>query len=267
MPAMSTRTGTRKQLMPTTDGLPEINHLPPLIITTLAAALLFLMLLTLAFFGTLNTITTLNRMNDPSSGASGFGASTCGVLSFVAFAGTIYFLVAVIKGVRDMLSKPYFTRGVVFIRREMQGRKAGNWLVLDPEYAGTDRDSAARITDEQRAASVDRNAIFQPRFAPARGRKGGDLLDESLKKDIEQAATDSTYLSQTRIAANQPPVDLTPKPIPRPRAVFRIDFASKAGFKKEDEVFVAHSPFLQHVYYVARLRNGEWEVYKNKSLI
>src|SRR6478752_6588150 len=131
MPAMSTRTGTRKQLMPTTDGLPEINHLPPLIITTLAAALLFLMLLTLAFFGTLNTITTLNRMNDPSSGASGFGASTCGVLS----------LVAVIKGVRDMLSKPYFTRGVVFIRREMQGRKAGNWLVLDPEYAGTDRDS------------------------------------------------------------------------------------------------------------------------------
>src|SRR6476619_6979499 len=104
MQAMSTRTGTRKQLMPTTDGLPEINHLPPLIITTLAAALLFLMLLTLAFFGTLNTITTLNRMNDPSSGASGFGASTCGVLSFVAFAGTIYFLVAVIKGVRDMLS-------------------------------------------------------------------------------------------------------------------------------------------------------------------
>jgi hypothetical protein len=30
---------------------------------------------------------------------------------------------------------------------------------------------------------------------------------------------------------------------------------------------VAHSRFLEHIYYVAHLRGGEWESYRNHQLI
>ena len=40
-----------------------------------------------------------------------------------------------------------------------------------------------------------------------------------------------------------------------------------ADLSPGEHVLVAHSPHLQHIYFVARLRDGQWHVTRNKALI
>jgi hypothetical protein len=246
-------------------ALPKINYYPPVVVTTLAAILLFLVILGLGTMGVLNTLTQIDRAANNIPGASFFGAAICGLLSIIALLAGVYFLLAAIKGVRDLGEKPQFTRGTVASKRESRNRKADGWLMIEPAYAGPDLAAATAITDEQEAASVDRSEIVQPRFA-------SDLREKTARPGPGQTrptgGKQGGYLSPERISAsNAPATPSEEEGTDSPRVIFRIDFAARTNLSPDEEVLVAHSRYLEHVFYVARLRNGEWEVFRNKKLI
>lgn len=277
MRAMNTSTSTSipAGAQPQPEGLPRFSYLPPVIATLLAAAFIFLCMLALAFFGVLNTITGFGKVINGEENASLFSSGLCGVLSLVAIVGTIYFFWATIKGVRDLVTPPYYTRGTVMARRaqerEAVGRRANSWVLLQPEYMGPDVARASAINDEQRAASVDRSTILNPRFPPPPNPRATRAEVEAARRDlVASRSARPGYLNPARISSSSQPstTDLEPDDAARgPHVVFRVDFASKAKFMPDEEVLVAHSRFLEHVYYVARLKNGEWEAYRNRSLI
>jgi hypothetical protein len=110
----------------------------------------------------------------------------------------------------------------------------------------------------QRAAATDRSQILQPRF-------GGTVSNRS--KPIQAAGS---YLPAQRIYSD--PATAKPTTPARSddrttRVVFRVDPSSFDVLDSGDEVLIAHSRHLQHIYYVAHLRAGEWESYRNKQMI
>jgi hypothetical protein len=248
-------------------GLPRVNYRPPVVATLLASLLLLFFAALLAFLGVSNTITQLGRASDNQSGGSFLGAGACGLLSLLAVAGVIYFTMAVRMGMQDLGEKLVYTRGVVARPRAMSGRRGKDWLLVMPRYVGTDLDTASRVTDEQKAASVDRSQIFQPRFGPA-----GTTKTAPEDADAAVSTPAKGYLTPERISTAREAATFKLEPDPgeepsTPRVAFRIDFASGAKLTPGEEVLVAHSHRLQHIYYVARLRDGEWETYRNKRLI
>lgn len=278
MPAMNsitnTGTGLPADAQPQTEGLPQFKYMPPVLTTMLAGIFILLCAAALGFFGILNTLTGINRVMEGEPNASLFSAGLCGMFTLVALVGTVYFTWATVKGVRDLMTPPYYTRGTVLSRREqdreIMGRKANNWLLMQPHYSGPDLQTACAINDDQRAASVDRAAIFNPRVTPLPKMTRADRQDDQLRRSLGAAPRSEGYLSADRISASTQPVTTSPPAedrSPLPHVVFRIDFASKARLTPDEEVLVAHSRFLEHVYYVARLKDGKWEAYRNRNLI
>jgi len=248
-------------------GLPQVSYRPPLVATLLASLLLLLMAGLLGFLGVSNTITQFGRASANESGGSFLGAGACGLLSLLSIAGVVYFAMAVRMGVQDLGEKLMYTRGVVAKPRAVSGRRGKDWLLILPRYVGTDLDAASRVTEEQKAVSVDRSQIFQPRFGPGSATKAASA-------DTGAASSTETkgYLNPDRISTGREAATFKIEPEPdeepdTPRVVFRIDFASGAKLTTGEEVLVAHSHRLQHIYYVARLRDGKWEAYKNSRLI
>lgn len=220
-------------------GLPEINYMLPMVVTLLATVVVFLVLAFVSTVMVLNSITQLGRMtaNDPNASGATFGL--CGVTGLLGLAATVYFFLALIKAVRDLFAPVYYTRGTVSDKRIIGGRKSGTWIGVRPDYGGPDRDVASQVSDG-------RGATFGT-------RSGGPSKRGETRKP-------STYLSADRISAPE-------EDKPRPRRIFRIDPVAHAALDQGDTVLVAHSRFLEHIFYVARLSDGDWEVYENKALI
>lgn len=247
-------------------ALPRVSYYPPIIATLLAAVLLFGITGGIGLLGVFNAISELGRASERGSTFS-FGAGLCGIVGIAILAAAAYFLMAVVKGVRDLSGGIYFTRGAVIEGRKIDERKARNWLLVIPSYVGADATSATSVTDEQRAASVDRTQIVQPRFEPPVKRRLFDRTPE-LRGEIGPAPRQAGYLTPDRISAQkEPSVGERENENSTPHVVFRVDFATRAGFAPDEEVIVAHSRYLQHIFYIARLRNGEWEIHRNKALI
>lgn len=225
-------------------GLPRFNYHVPVVATLLAAIFIAFVLGLLTLVSLRATMSRLRVAEGQSVDAVSVGI--CGLVTLLFLLGTLFFITAVYKGVKDLLAPPYYARGTVSEKRSAGGRKAGNWLTMSPRYLGSDLSVASQVTDDQRAASPDRSQVFQPRFSPggAEGTKGGG------------------YLPATRISSAIPGLDDS-----RPSIVFRIDPASYAILETGEEVLIAHSRYLQHVFYVAHLKGGEWESYRNKQLI
>jgi hypothetical protein len=249
-------------------GLPNVRYRPPVVATLLASILLLAFAALLGILGVFNTITQLGLASNNQGGSSFLGAGVCGLLSLVAIAGVVYFVIVVRMGIQDLGDKLVYTRGLVAKPRSQSGRRGKDWLLVTPRYAGTDLYTASRVSDEQKAVSVDRSQIFQPRFAPGATTKAG-----SQEAGMPADTAPKSYLTPDRISTSldSEPFKLEPDPGEEepgaPRVIFRIDFASNAKLTPGEEVLVAHSRRLQHIYYVARLRNGEWEAYKNTKLI
>jgi hypothetical protein len=162
-----------------------------------------------------------------------------------------YFLLALIKGVRDLVTPVQYTRGSLADKRVIGGRFVGNWIGVVPSYIGSDLESASAVSDDDAAASADRTQIVQTRNAPPprpTDRKRGG------------------YLSPGRISST---VETDPQATGKPdkRIIFRADPAAYEALRPGEQVLVAHSRFLEHIYYVAHLRDGEWESFTNKTLI
>ena len=232
-------------------GLPTINYHLPVVVTLLATSGLFLLVgfLTLVSFS--NAAQSWNASGGGAEGGIPTAFVFCGVVGLLGTLLMLYFLLALVKGVRDLSTPLYYTRGSVVDKRTVAGRITGDWIGVAPSYAGPDLDAASQVTDEQAAASVDRSRIVQPR---------------SMEPVLPPVPKRSGYLSRDRISSE---VELAPqlKGETGPRVVFRIDQQAYDRLHAGEEVLVAHSRFLEHIFYVAHLRDGEWESFRNKALI
>lgn len=228
-------------------GLPPVRYYPPVVATLLAIILLLLIVGAIALITLLASFTQVGRLtnNDPQASPVTLGA--CGLVGLVSLGATIFFVVSLIKGVRDLFSPVYYTRGNVADKRVIGGKREGNWLGVLPRYAGSDLQTASQVDDEQQAASTDRSRSLQPRFAPSAGN--------APRKP-------SGYLSVDRISA-----ELAASTAGGPRRTFRIESRAYKTLQAGEEVLIAHSRHLEHIFYIARLKDGEWEAYYNKALI
>ena len=239
------------------EGLPVISYHLPLVVTTLSALVIFLATGFLAILSISIIVQFVTRSTSAVGNDPVFIGCICAPLAVTFLGATVYFLGAIIKGVRDLFKPVHYTRGTVSERTPGAGRRSGTWLYVNARYAGPDLAMASHVTEEQRAASPDRSQIVQPRFTPdptlsgkrgARGRTGSYLPADRLTADLK--------------ALEAPEPGSLPPPI-----LFRVDAAAHAALKPDDEVLIAHSPYLEHVYYVSRLKEGEWESFPNKVLI
>jgi hypothetical protein len=235
-------------------GLPTIRYHRPIIATILATLLIIIVLgiLTLASLAkTLSQFDPANNINpDDATPVVGF----CGVLSLIGIVALVYFILALVKGLRDLSSPVYYARGVMLDKRVLGGRKTGTWMGIAVRYAGPDLETAQVITDDQRAASPDRSKMFQPR---------GETTVATYTPRTKRAGS---YLPTDRISSRNA-TSQAPRDTSIPRIVFRVDAASFEALDPDEEVLIAYSRHLQHIFYVAHLRGGEWESWVNKQLI
>ncbi len=236
-------------------GLPRINYYPPVVVTLMASILIFLVLAILTTSSILRLLTRLQYMASCQQ-VSVVDLGLCGLVSIVLVCGTLYFAGVVIKGFRDLRSPVYYTRGTVVRGQGMGGRRSSNWLVVAPRYSGPDLPVASEVTDEQRAASPDRSLIFQPRFGPDPARRNTGTYNTY--------STSGTYLPPDRISSLTRAVQGQEA---QATLLFHVSNMPPGMLTDGEEVLLAHSRYLQHIFYVAHLRGGEWESFRNKALI
>ncbi len=239
------------------DGLPSVSYRLPLVVTTLAALLIFLLTGFLAIITIGIVVNYVTRSSTEVGGDPVFVGCVCAPLGVTFLGGAFYFLGAILQGLRDLRQPVHYTRGTIADREHIGGRRGGNWLYVNARYAGPDLAVASEVTEEQRAASPDRSQIVQPRFAPASTSSTAQVAKEKQ----------GSYLPAHRLTADLKALEPLEPGAAKPALLFRIDPAAHSAIKPDDEVLVAHSPHLQHVYYVSHLRGGEWESFPNKALI
>ncbi len=258
-------------------GLPKISYYVPMVATLLATIVVFLMVAVLTLVALGNASAQLGQFG--SAQGSVVLGGFCGLLGLVGIASTLYFFMAVVKGVRDIITPVYYTRGEVADKKTVGGRKTGNWLRVVPRYTGADREAASEVSEEQKVISVDRSRIVQPRFS-------SNYDDRS--KGSGSANKPGSYLGTSRILRNSGPAaakgsrrkndridriaaqSFGPEAFnaaTEPRVTFRIEPVSFEVLEPGEEVLIAHSRYLQHVFYVAHLKDGAWESFPNKALI
>lgn len=259
--------------------LPKVNYFLPVIVTLLAAVVVFLAVALITLAMLFNALAQWSRAGAVGSEGAGATAVLCGLFFFAGLVGTGYFFLAVLKGVRDLRSPLYYTRGSLANKRSNSGRMVGNWLGVAARYSGSDLVAASQVNDEQRAASVDRSQIVQTRFGPPMPRRQASYLPEDRISSpsrqagsLSQATRRLSRDNQVQDIVSSFAQSLVPESAEDAQEnvrlmVFRIDAQPHANLETGDEVLVAHSRFLQHIFYVARLKNGEWEAFPNKTLI
>lgn len=253
-PTSSRRTAARGRVKEApVAGLPTVSYYPPIVATLLTTLVVVLIMGLLTLFALNKVLVELNKASTLNQADSIVNAGFCGVLTLIGGIATIYFITALIKGIRDLGSPIHYARGTMLDKRILGGRKTGNWMGVGVRYAGPDLQTAQTITDEQYSASPDRSKMLQPRFGEA------PTTPARTKRP-------NAYLPTDRIAAQASTSDKPPDPS-APRVIYRVDPSSFETIEPDEEVLIAHSRHLQHIFYVAHLRGGDWESWRNKQLI
>lgn len=260
----SARTPARHPKDGPVEGLPAFSYLPPIIATLLATLLVIAVTAVLSFFAFSLAVVQFGQTNAPGGADSAIlNGGVCGLLALGGAAITFYFIMALIKGLRDLRSPVFYARGTVVDKRVLGGRRAGTWMGVGVRYLGPDLATASEVTDDQRSASPDRSKMLQPRFSGSssylRPGQGSAAPSPRTKR--------SAYIPSDRLSTSQSLLSREPRDPAIPRVVFRVDPASFDALEPDEEILIAHSRYLQHIYYVAHLRGGEWESYRNKQLI
>ena len=275
---LSRRGGDKIPVAQAQVGLPAVNYRLPLLTTLLATTVLFLVIAFLTSISFANVaralspdkgdtsnvllvwpgLSNLGKLLSPGEADTNIGATgafLCGITGIVGLGLSLYFLWAIIKGVRDLVTPMHYTRGSIADKRTIAGRVAGDWIGVVPSYVGSDVAVATQISDEQSSSSADRSRIVNTRSTPA---------------PRPQPQVRGAYLSPGRISVQAAPI-VTASALagekPVRRVTFRVDAGAFSQLHADEEVLVAHSRYLEHIFYVAHLRDGDWESFKNNALI
>ena len=194
-----------------------------------------------------------------------FISGLCGLATLLLLAGTVYFSLALIKGLRDLTLPMQRLSGYIERKYTGMGRTGGFWIVVQPgerpALAPTPR-LATALTPP--AAQGRRRPPRRPP-APAAERPPCPLETASAQRSKRPPAT----------PAPPPPPAPEPEPIqhihnpnPNPTArIFRVDKAVYNALRDAEPVVVGYSRFLEHVYYVEHTEAGDPVQLRNTSLI
>jgi uncharacterized membrane protein len=243
-------------------GLPHLNirvYRAPLLLALVTSLILLFVLIAMGIITGATGYTQVSRSLAGDANSSPIFGGMCGLVSLVSLVAVGFLVTVLVKVVRDLQGRPMYARGEVLDKRSIGGRNIGNWLAVGVSYIGPDKEEASHLTDAQRNA--DRSLRFQSRFS----RTSAPAPPPTVGKRIEPLP--GSYLPPERVLAGKGAAKEAKEEEKSNRVVFRVDPASFGVLEPGDEVLVAHSRFLEHIYYVAHLRGGEWESYRNRQLI
>src|SRR5947208_2837018 len=104
------------------EGLPRVNYYPPLVVTLAATALVFAVVLALTLVALGNAAAQWDKAGNGAEGGEAAGVLICGSVFVIGIIGSVYFLLAIIKGVRDLFTPLQYTRGELADKRIVGGR-------------------------------------------------------------------------------------------------------------------------------------------------
>jgi hypothetical protein len=241
-------------------GLPHINYRGPLLFALGTSLILLFVLIAMGIITGATGYTQMSRSLAGDANTSLVFGGMCGLVSLASLVAVGFLVTVLVKVVRDLQGRPIYARGEVLDKRSIGGRNIGNWLAVGVSYIGPDKEEASHLTAAQRNA--DRSLRFQPRFS----RTSAPIPPPpTVGKRIEPLP--GSYLPPERVLVGKEAAKEAEEEEKANRVVFRVDPASFGVLETGDEVIVAHSRFLEHIYYVAHLRGGEWESYRNHQLI
>ena len=221
----------------------RVNYAAPLWATISASLLLVLVvgfLAILSFTGLINLIVNEH---------DGFTALFCGLLNLILFAGLAFFVVAITKGVRDLSTPLQLTNGLIVDHSYRQQRGGGAyWLVVDTDAQSEPAPVMRYIPMSQSKALKNDNTRLV--FGANPSADDPDIPAPAPAEDDPKQI----------FARNE---RLTLPTILR----FRVDKPVYESLRLNDRVTIAHSRFLQHVYYVQQWEGNQGVVLKNKSLL
>ncbi len=221
----------------------QVNYAAPLWATISASLLLVAVVGFLAILSFTGLINLLVNERD------GFTALFCGLLNLLLFTGLAFFAVAITKGARDLGTPMQLTNGLIVDHSYRQQRGGGAyWLVVDTDAQSEPAPIMRYIPMAQSKALKNDNTrlVFGVNPAPA-------------DPDVPTPAPAEDDPNQI-FARNE---RLTMPTILR----FRVDKPLYESLRLNDRVTIAHSRYLQHVYYVQQWEGNHGVVLKNKSLL
>jgi hypothetical protein len=237
-------------------GLPQVSYAGPLVANLLITLGMLLLFLTIGLITAGAAYSQIQRSLNGDPTSSPVLGGFCGFVSLASLAAVGFLAFVTARIIRDLRTPLQYARGGVMDKRSIGGRNVGNWLAVGVRYIGPSLEEASALTDQQRAAAPDRSQVVQPRFEPSKPSRS------------KNPQTGGSYLPAERIYASQEAESkASTQDTDSNRVVFRVDPVSFGVLEPGDEVLIAHSRHLQHIYYVAHLRGGDWESYKNKQLI
>ncbi len=216
----------------------RVSYNTPLVATIAASLVLLLVVIFLAAIGLGNTITLIHQED-------GLSAAFCGVVTLVLLVGVAFFATAVIKGVRDLFTPLQLSTGLI-VELTARAQRGGGayWVMIDPDL------------EAETPAPVGHYIPLSE--SPALG------LDHTRRVFGVPSNTD-------------PAPEPEPEPEPDLDAIlrgdkghllrFRVDKPVHQSLRLDERVSIAHSRYLQHVYYVQQWQGNSSVVLQNRSLL
>lgn len=245
---------------------PPVNYRLPLLATIVSTLVVMVLFILLAFFTAAWSLRQFTTVDDETG--SPIIGGLCGVATIALIAGTLYFALALIKGVRDLTTPLQRLPGYIERKYTGMGRTGGFWIVVRAgdrpalATAPVTRLATALTTAPSSSPTAPSTAPSVPALAPPSSAAptsfGGGLAEVA-----RQVST-----------TPRPPADVPGATPVLPIAtdwtrsrIFRVDKSVYNALRDGESVVVAYSRFLEHVYYVEHTEDGEQVPLRNTSLL
>ena len=244
------------------NNISQTRYLLP-ILATLGSTLIVILLFTvLAFAAGAFSLRQLTEPTDDTLG-SGLTGGLCGLLALILIGSVLFFLEAIVKGVRDLSQPMQRLDGWVDHKYVGRGGMGGHWVIV-------------RLDGPPPTAPRTVGVLTAPAPAPAPVAtpvtRGGRPVEAAPTTTPGFGAGLAEVQQKTRRSAPAPaPIAPAPAPPPvRDRAntrLFRLDKLVYNALQPGEPITVGYSRFLEHVYFVEHHEGETPVVLDNKALI
>jgi hypothetical protein len=252
--------------MPTMTNPPRVNYLLPILATLGSTLIVIVLFAVLAFAAGSFSLRQLTEPTDDAMG-SGLTGGLCGLLALILLGSILFFLEAILKGLRDLTQPMQRLAGWVDEKYIGRGGMGGHWVIVRLDGPPPTAPTAASVLGT--AAAPAPTAPPAPVAPPA--RRGGRAVEAAPTTTPGFGAGLADVQQKTRRSAPAPAAAPVPEPPPRrDRAntrLFRLDKPVYTALRPGEPVTIGYSRFLEHVYYVEHQEGDTPVVLYNKALI